>query len=92
MSANMVWIIGLIASVLAAVAGIAETFPAPWDRVLALLGVIGTAITGYMAQRPREAWSEEKRSAVRELKQLETPASDVPPADPPSAPKPPKAA
>ena len=79
MTANKAWVIGLVASVLAALAGIAETFPAPWDRVLALLGVIGTAVTGYMAQRPREAWSDDKRTAMREFEQLETPATEVKP-------------
>ena len=69
MNANTAWIIGLIASVFTAVAGVANTFPDPYNRIMALMGVIGTAISGYMAQPRRRAWGDDEREAKTGIKQ-----------------------
>lgn len=75
MSTNARWMLGLIASIAVAVAGQADAFPHPYDHVFSLGGIVGTAITGYMMQPARSVWTEEKREAVRTLKQTDDPDS-----------------
>jgi hypothetical protein len=52
MSANAKYWVGMVASVLTAIAGQAEVIPEPYRHIVSLLGIVGTAISGYMIQRP----------------------------------------
>ncbi len=65
MSKNALFLLGLFASIGVAVAGGAKDLPPPWDKILSLGGLAGTAITGYLAQKPREEWTAEKRAELR---------------------------
>jgi hypothetical protein len=49
---NGKWWIGLAASILVALAGQPDSVPDNWRHILGLLGIVGTAINGYMLQRP----------------------------------------
>jgi hypothetical protein len=62
---NARWIMGLVASVLVALAGQADKMPHPWDNILSVGGIIATAVTGYMVQRPRDEWTPEQRQTKR---------------------------
>lgn len=46
------WWVGMVAAVLVAFAGQAEVFPEPYRHIVSALGIAGTAISGYMIQRP----------------------------------------
>ena len=70
MSKNSLFLLGMIASIAAAVAGQAKDFPHPWDKILGLGGIAGTAITAYLAQHPRLEWTEEKRQDHRDAEDL----------------------
>jgi hypothetical protein len=65
MSKNALFLLGLFASIGVAVAGGAKDLPSPWDKILSLGGLAGTAITGYLAQRPRDEWTPERRAETR---------------------------
>lgn len=52
MNQNTKYWVGLVASVLTALAGQAEIIPEPWRHYVSVLGIIGSAINGYMIQRP----------------------------------------
>jgi hypothetical protein len=58
MSNNARYWVGMIASVLVALAGQAEVIPEPYRHVVSVLGIVGTAVTGYMIQRPVETETE----------------------------------
>lgn len=49
---NTKYWVGLVASVLVALASETTLFPASWHSVLSILGLVGTAVNGYMIQRP----------------------------------------
>lgn len=81
MNPNMAWYVGLFASIAIAVAGQADQFPHPYDHIFSLGGIIGTAISGYMAQRPRREWTE----AEREARTGSHRRDQLPPTEPPQA-------
>lgn len=78
MNPNHAWFLGLFASIVVAVAGQADQFPHPYDHIFSLGGIIGTAISGYMTQRPRREWTEAERQA-----RTGPTREDVAPAEPP---------
>jgi hypothetical protein len=45
---------GMVASILVAIAGQAEVLPEPWRHYASIGGIVGTAVTGYMLQSPRQ--------------------------------------
>ena len=49
---NLPYYLGLFASICVAVAGQAELIPEPYRHWVSLLGIIGTAVNGYLIQRP----------------------------------------
>jgi len=51
--------LGLAASVLSALGAQANLFPDPWKAPITLLGVVGTAVTGWLVRSPRGT-SDEK--------------------------------
>jgi hypothetical protein len=52
MTGNTKYWVGLLASIFAALSADTTLFPPSWHSWLTLLGVLGTAINGYMIQRP----------------------------------------
>jgi len=71
MTKNTLFILGMFGSICVGVAGAAKDLGHPWDHVLVLAGLAGTAINGFLAQRPREEWTEEKREEKRTEQDLE---------------------
>lgn len=57
MSSNLKWSLGLIASVLVALAAQPDAVPDPLKHYMGVAGIIGAAITGYMI-RPTERRDE----------------------------------
>ncbi len=51
MNDNAKYWLGLVTSVFTALAGQAEVIPEPYRHFVSVLGIIGTAINGYMIQR-----------------------------------------
>lgn len=58
---NILFGLGLLASILLTVAGIADQFTPPWNELASLGGAIGAGINGFLMTRPRKEWSDEKR-------------------------------
>ena len=56
---NIAYIVGMIASVCMALVGQAEVIPEPYRHWVAVLGIIGTAVNGYLAQHPPPKESEQ---------------------------------
>jgi len=56
---NIAYIIGMIASVCMALVGQAEVIPEPYRRWVAILGIIGAAVNGYLVQHPPPKESEQ---------------------------------
>ena len=52
MNNNARYWIGMVASVCIALAGQAEILPEPSRHIVSILGIVGTAMNGYMIQRP----------------------------------------
>lgn len=52
MSENARYWVGMLASVCVTLAGQAEVIPEPYRHWVSILGIVGTAITGYMIRRP----------------------------------------
>lgn len=52
MSPNVKYWVGMGAAVLMALAGQVDAMPEPWNHIFSIGGVVGTAISGYMIQRP----------------------------------------
>ena len=48
---NRAYWLGMIASLLMALAGQAEVFPEPYRHYVAVLGILGTALNGFMIQQ-----------------------------------------
>lgn len=71
MSKNVLFILGMFASIAVAIAAQAKDFPPPWDKILSLGGLAGTAVSGFLAQRPRDEWTPEKRQWKRTEQDLE---------------------
>ena len=67
MSSNVRWFLGLVASILVALSANLDKLPESLRTYFAVGGIIGTAVTAYMIQRPREEWTDEKREAVRKV-------------------------
>lgn len=51
MTSQLRYWIGMIASICTALAGQAEVIDEPYRHVVSILGIAGTAVTGYMIQR-----------------------------------------
>ena len=66
MNPNVKFWIGMVASILVAVAGMAPQIDPPYDKILTLAGLVGTAINGVLIQRGREEWDYERREAERD--------------------------
>jgi hypothetical protein len=49
---NLLYIIGMFASVCVAVVGQAEVFPEPYRHYVSIAGIVGTAVNGYLATHP----------------------------------------
>lgn len=52
MSSQVRWIVGLVTCVCGALLGQAELVGEPWRHYLTISFIIGTAVSGYMVQRP----------------------------------------
>jgi hypothetical protein len=65
MSKNTLFLVGMVASIGVGVAAAAKDLPPPWSQILMIGGLAGTAINGFLAQRPREEWSAQKRQEKR---------------------------
>lgn len=63
---NILWWLGMAASIGVSVAAVADKFSPPWNEILSLVGVVGAAVNGYLLQRPRKEWTELHRDAYRE--------------------------
>jgi hypothetical protein len=66
MNPNVKFWIGMFASILVAVAGMATQIDPPWDKALALAGLVGTAINGVLIQRGRDEWDFQRRENERD--------------------------
>lgn len=80
--------VGMIVSICAALTGVADTFPKPYDRILGLLGVIGTAASAYRIQSQRDEWSEDERHRHRRRRRVLPMPEPLPPPPPPPPPPP----
>ena len=69
MTTNLAWFLGLLAFVGTACASQVASFPEPWRPWIAIGGVIGTAVSGYMMQRPRREWTEYERAVKTAAKE-----------------------
>jgi hypothetical protein len=49
---NTPWWIGMVASVLVALAGQSHDLPDTWRHAASVAGIIGTAINGFLIRRP----------------------------------------
>jgi hypothetical protein len=78
MSKNALFLLGMVASIAVAIAGDAKNADPPWDRILSLSGLAGTAITGYLAQKPRREWTDERRQEHRDQLDLQRLAEEDP--------------
>lgn len=65
MSRQTKYVIGMIASILTACAGAAKLVDAPYDDLLTIGGVIGTAITAYQADRRKHRSQPRQRPPKR---------------------------
>lgn len=66
MTAQLCWLVGLVTCVCVAVIGQSDLVGEPWKHWLTVTSVVGTAITGYMLQRPFPQWDgTERRSQER---------------------------
>jgi hypothetical protein len=52
---QVAYLVGLITCVVAAVLGQAELVGEPWHHYLSLVGIVGTAVNGYLLQPPRDS-------------------------------------
>jgi len=52
MNANAMWWVGLVAAICVSVAGQTDSLPHVLRHVLSLIGIVGTAISAYMIDRP----------------------------------------
>jgi hypothetical protein len=52
MNDNAKYWIGLVVSIITALAGQAEIIPEPYRHIVSVLGIAATAANGYMLQRP----------------------------------------
>lgn len=52
MNPNVKYWIGMVASVCVALAGQAEVIDEPYRHYVSILGIVGTAVNGYLLQRP----------------------------------------
>ena len=52
MNANAMWWVGLVAAICVSVAGQTDSLPHVLKHVLSLIGIVGTAISAYMIDRP----------------------------------------
>jgi hypothetical protein len=78
MSKNVLFLLGMCASIAVAIAPNAKEFDHPWDHILSLGGLAGTAITGYLSQKPRREWSDERRQEHRDQLDLDRLADEDP--------------
>jgi hypothetical protein len=76
-SRHSAFVLGMFASIAIAIAGDAKNCDPPWDRILSLGGLAGTAITGYLAQPKRQLWTEDRRQDQREQDDLDRLADDT---------------
>jgi hypothetical protein len=58
---NIAWHLGLFAFVLMALAGANLDIPEPYRTWIAIGGIVGTAISGYLAKFPRDPSARERR-------------------------------
>jgi hypothetical protein len=52
MSKNVVCWLSLIASIIIAIGGVANQFPAGWGPYASILGAVGAGISGWLADSP----------------------------------------
>lgn len=52
MTSQIGWIAGLVTCVCGALLGQAELLGEPWRHYVTILFIVGTAVSGYMVQRP----------------------------------------
>lgn len=63
MNAQVGWLVGLVTCVCGALIGQAELIAEPYRHYITVAFVIGTAISGYMTQRPQPKWDGQDRRA-----------------------------
>jgi len=51
-----VWVIGLLTSVAGALLGQSDLVGEPWKHYLTVAFIVGTAVSGYMVQKPAPKW------------------------------------
>ena len=66
MNPNIKFWVGMFASIFAAVASLAPQVDPPYDKILMLAGLVGTAINGVLIQRGRDEWDFERRETERD--------------------------
>ncbi len=66
MNPNIKFWVGMVASILVAVASMAPQIDPPYDKILMLAGLVGTAINGVLIQRGRDEWDYQRREAERD--------------------------
>lgn len=54
MTADMVLLLGLLGSVLTALAGAVDTFPPTWKPYVTAAGVVGMTTSAYLLKSPRQ--------------------------------------
>ena len=66
MTQQIGWWLGLVASILIAVAGQAELVGEPWRHYLTVAAIVSTAINGYMLHPQPPAWNGSERRVTDE--------------------------
>lgn len=56
MNVQLAWLVGLVTCVSGAVIGQSDLLGEPWKHYVTIVFVIGTAMSGYMMQRPAPKW------------------------------------
>ena len=63
-TARLLWYVGMIGSVAAALAG--SGLPEPYNHYVMLIGTVSAAITGYQIQHPPpKVWTDSERLAFK---------------------------
>ena len=62
---QIVWLLGLLASISTALVGQAELLGEPWRHVVTVISIVTTAFSGYMLQRPSPWDGRERRGGHR---------------------------
>ena len=64
---QLAWWVGLVTFVSIALTGQAELIREPWHHYLSVIGIIGTAITGYCLKPPNSSENKVSESKLKEI-------------------------